>query len=125
MQAELAGYRGAFLSVIWVAGLVFVHRLAHAAASVVSSPSAHPYRQTLVGILIALLMFTVAESCGAIAKAYGCDQPRRATAPISAWIIGAGKPRKSITERSPPRPAYPVAARAGQSLTWTRRHSLR
>lgn len=24
-----------------------------------------------------------------------------------------------------PRPAYPVAARAGQSLTWTRRHSLR
>jgi hypothetical protein len=45
VQAELAGYRGAFLSMIWVAGLVFVHRLAHAAASVVSASSAHPYRR--------------------------------------------------------------------------------
>jgi hypothetical protein len=90
MQAELAGYRGAFLSMIWVAGLIFVHRLAHAAASVVSATSAHPYRQTIVGVLIALLVFTVAESCGAIAKAYGRDQPRWATGIEFAGATAAG-----------------------------------
>jgi hypothetical protein len=90
MQAKLAGYRGAFLSMIWVAGLVFAHRLAHSAASVVSASSAHPYRQTLVGILIALLAFTVAESCGAVAKAYGRDQPRWATAIEFAGAAAAG-----------------------------------
>lgn len=65
-------------------------RLAHAAASVVSALSPHPYRQTLVGILIALLVFTVAESCGAIAKAYGRDQPRWATALEFAETVAAG-----------------------------------
>jgi hypothetical protein len=90
MLAELAGYRGAFLSMIWVAGLIFVHRLAYAAASVVSATSAHPYRQTIVGVLIALLVFTVAESCGAIAKAYGRDQPQWATGIEFAGATAAG-----------------------------------
>jgi Ca2+/H+ antiporter len=75
---------------IWVAGLIFVHRLAYAAASVVSATSAHPYRQTIVGVLIALLVFTVAESCGAIAKAYGRDQPQWATGIEFAGATAAG-----------------------------------
>jgi len=94
LRAKLAAYRGAFLSLIWVAGLVSAHRVGHAIASVFGASSEHTYRQATVGILIALLVFTVAESIGAVAEAYGHKQPRWATAieyagAAAAGIIGA------------------------------------
>lgn len=90
LRATLAAYRGAFLSLMWLAGIVFVHRVAHAVASVVGASTEHPYRQTAVGVLIALLVFTVAESFGAVAEAYGRKQPRWATAAEFAGAAAAG-----------------------------------
>jgi hypothetical protein len=75
-RAMLAGYRGAFLMVVFVVGLVDLHGLAHAAASAVSATNEHPFRQALAGTLAATLAFVVAETIATVAHAYGRERPR-------------------------------------------------
>jgi len=93
-RAKLAGYRGAFLSLLWVVGLFRVSALAHAAARGLHANHEHAYRQTVAGILVALLFYTIAETIGAVASAYGHRQPKWAKAieiagTAAAGIIGA------------------------------------
>lgn len=94
VRAKLAAYRGAFLSLTWAIGLFFAEGLAHTIATVVAKQQEQACRQAVVGVLVALLFYTIAETIGAIADAYGRQQPKWAKAieiggTAAAGIIGA------------------------------------
>jgi len=89
-RAALAGYRGAFLSALFVVGLFVLNDLAHALASVVSASNEQPFRQALAGALAAALAFTFAESIAGAARAYGREQPRWAKGVEVVGTVVAG-----------------------------------
>lgn len=92
--AALAGYRGASLSAVLVAGLFFLHDLAHVVASAAGASNEHPFRQALAAALAAGLVLVVVESVTAAARALGREPPRWAkgveiVGTVVAGVIGA------------------------------------
>lgn len=71
-EVAVAGYRGAFITLVLVLGLLHVDSVANVFASAVSASNVHAFRQVLTGALVAALCSTVVRNTSAAVRA--CDR---------------------------------------------------